>query len=312
MLFFCEKEKNCEFFDKIRRKIPSIQVIRKKTNKKRKSVTLQVRIPCKGLLRSRKRVSFSASASMTVEAALTLPLFLFAGVLLMMPFRILDIERQVQAHLEAVGEDISQSAYFTMEPAVGKESLTAATAYGYAEAAVRIKLRELPIKNLSLASSQLLDDKETVYLVADYEVELPFSVFGLGSVKRKNICYRRGWIGESEKGGDEAGTGEEEQDMVYIGRNSTRYHESRTCHYLYNDLKAVSLEKITDCRNQSGGRYTPCSRCGGQAGLVVYIMPSGNHYHSSSSCSAIQAYVSQVPRVQAEHLGPCSYCSGKH
>ena len=52
-----------------------------------------------------------------------------------------------------------------MENAAGREALTAVTAYGYAEAAVRVKLKDLPVKNLSLASSELLKDGETVNLV---------------------------------------------------------------------------------------------------------------------------------------------------
>lgn len=310
MPFFCGMGNTCDFFLKV-----ILQIFMKcqrsdKPNKKQKNVTLQVRISRIRQPGSRKRVSFSASASMTVEAALALSLFLFAGVLLLMPFRILDIERQVQSHVEAVGEDISQTAYFSMENLTGKEILTAAAAYGYAEAAVRIKLKDLPVENISLASSQLLDDGETVNLVVNYELKLPFSVFGLKNVKRTNGCYRRGWIGK--EGSSKAGSGTEGEDesTVYVGKSSSRYHESRTCHYLYNDLKSVSLAEIGDCRNQGGGRYTPCSRCGGQAGGVVYIMPSGRHYHGSSSCTAIQAYVTAVPKSQVSHLGPCSYCSG--
>lgn len=309
MPFFCVKGNEWNFLMKIFNQVIMINHLLVNPNKKQKDVTLQVRIPRTGFLKTRKRVSASASASMTAEAALALPLFLFAGVILMMPFRILDVERQVQSHVEAVGDDISQAAYFSMEPAEGKEVLTAATAYGYAEAAVRIRLKDLPAERISLASSELLDDGETVNLVVSYELRLPFSIFGLGHVKRKSCCYRRAWIGKPGSGKN--GTAQEDDDdIVYIGKNSTRYHESRTCHYLYNDLKEVSLAKIEDYRNQGGSRYTPCSRCGGQAGGSVYIMPSGRHYHSSSSCTAIQAYVTAIPKSQAEHLGPCSYCSG--
>ena len=73
-------------------------------------VTLQVRLPENMTARSGKRVSFSASASMTVEAALVLPLFLFAGCILMQPFPILNTQRQVQEILEVTAEDISQNA----------------------------------------------------------------------------------------------------------------------------------------------------------------------------------------------------------
>lgn len=309
MLFFCVKRNNLEFsFEIVNQIIRQFQRM-KKPNKKQKVVTLQVRIPGNKFLRNRKRVSFSTSASMTVEAALVLPLFLFAGIILLIPFQILDVERKIQAHIEAVGEDISQTAYFSLETIEGKEALTVAAAYGYAEAAVRLKLKELPVEKISLSASNLLEDGETVDLVVDYEFRLPFSVFGLKNVKRTNRCYRRAWIGKDGSGNKEGE--EQEETFVYIGKNSTRYHENRTCHYLNNDLKAVSLAQIENYRNQGGKRYTSCSRCGVQAGAIVYIMPSGGHYHSSGSCTAIQAYVSVVSKSQVEHLGPCSYCSGK-
>ena len=309
MPFFCGKGKETEFsFEMINQIIR--QFINVNKTKKQKVVTLQVRIPRNKNIRSRKRASFSASASMTVEAAFVLPLFLFAGIVLLMPFQILDMERQIQAHIETVGEDISQSAYFSLGEIPGKEVLTVAAAYGYAEAAVRIKLRDLPVKNISLHSSSLLEDGETVDLVVNYEFRLPFSVFGLKNVKRISRCYRRAWIGKDGSKKDGQGNVEKEEDLVYIGKNSTRYHESRTCHYLYNDLKTVPLSRIDGYRNEVGKKYTPCSRCGALAGGNVYITPSGNHYHSSGFCTAIQAYVSSVSKSQVEHLGPCSYCSG--
>lgn len=309
MPFFCVKGKETEFsFEMINQIIRQFMNVKK--TKKQKVVTLQVRIPRSKILRSRKRASFSASASMTIEAAFVLPLFLFAGIVLLMPFQILDVERQVQAHVETVGEDISQSAYFSLGEIPEKEVLTVAAAYGYAEAAVRMKLKDLPVENISLHSSSLLEDGETVDLVVNYEFRLPFSLFGLKNVKRISRCYRRAWIGK--EGGKNSGKGsaEKEEPLVYIGKNSTRYHENRTCHYLYNDLKTVPLARIDSYRNEVGKKYTACNRCGALAEGNVYITPSGSHYHSSGSCTAIQAYVSSVPKSQVEHLGPCSYCSG--
>ena len=59
--------------------------------KKINKISLQVRIPLKNR-KPGKRVFFSASASMTLEAALALPLVLFAGIVLLQPLRILDVE----------------------------------------------------------------------------------------------------------------------------------------------------------------------------------------------------------------------------
>ncbi len=295
-------------------------------NKIKKFVTLQVRIPlCR--ITHRKRVFFFTSASMTVEAALVLPLFLFAGVILMMPFRILDVERQMQAIVNSVGEDISQAAYLMTGDGDtermdsdqrsaagidvwGEGVISSLSAYGYAEAAVRLKAGELPVEGLSLSGSELLDDGETVNLVVKYQMKLPFSVFGLDKIDCANACYLRAWVGQSGSGGAGAEQGAEEDPIVYVGRDSTRYHVSASCHYLNNHLTAVSAGQIGNYRNSDGSRYTACARCGGQAAGTVYIMPSGEHYHSSPSCSAIQAYVSAVHKSEVEYLGPCSYCSG--
>ena len=268
--------------------------------------TLQVRIPRK-FFAGRKRVSFSASASMTVEAALVLPLFLFAGLLLMMPFRILDVERQMQAIVMAVGGEISQAACLSVD---AEELPTELLSITYAEAAVRGRVGDLPVQGLSLAGSSLLEDGETIDLVASYQMKLPFSLFGLDAVERTNRCYLRAWVGR-DGGGDGSGAGDEEDDpIVYVGRGSTRYHISASCHYLSNRLSAVSIEQVESCRNDSGGRYTPCARCGGSASGTVYIMASGEHYHSSRTCSAILAYVRAVRLSEVEYLGACSYCSG--
>lgn len=272
----------------------------------KKIAALQVRILSE-MRPGRKRVFFSASASMTVEAALVLPVFLFAGVLLMMPFRILDVERQMQAIAVSVGEEISQTAYLAPEEGGWAGS---AAALAYAEGAVRVRSRNLPVQRLSLAGSSLLTDGETVDLIIDYQMKLPFSLFRIGNIKRRCRCWMRAWVGsDGITGSGEADAGEADP-IVYVGKDSTRYHNSEFCHYLYNRLSAVPFSRIEDYRNESGHRYTACSRCAGAAGGTVYIMPYGEHYHSSRTCTAITAYVRAVRRSEVEYLGPCSYCSG--
>ena len=104
------------------------------------------------------------------------------------------------------------------------------------------------------------------------------------------------------------------EELVYIGKNPTRYHRQRTCHYLYNDLKAVSAGEVESMRNQSGGKYVPCKTCGtgnGNGTGTVYIMPYGGSYHTVRTCPSIIAYVQAVALSQVEYLGECSYCGGK-
>ena len=83
--------------------------------KMKKIVTLQVRILAVYLhecahCHSRKAF-LSVPAGMTLEAALVLPLFIFASVSLILPMKIMNTERKIQAGLEAAGEELSQYAY---------------------------------------------------------------------------------------------------------------------------------------------------------------------------------------------------------
>ena len=163
--------------------------------------------------------------------------------------------------------------------------------------------------DFSAAKSRILEDGETIDLIVDYAIRLPFPVFFLDEIPQQARCIRRAWTGKDGLGAEGRGRGDEENEIVYMGKDGSRYHRSRTCHYLYNDLRAVSAAEVKDLRSQSGNRYRPCAVCGGLGGPVAYVMPSGESYHFRKDCSSIAAYVRAVPLKSVEHLGACSYCS---
>ncbi len=293
-------------------------------------VTLQVRIP-KNTQRpsfSRgygKRVFLSVSGSLTLEASLVLSLLIFASVILMLPMKILNTERRIQASLEAVGEDFSKYAYLKKEMDEGfvlSESdsnefaaafcrkLFSGIAEGYAEASVIGGTDTNMVEQVTMKRSEILEDGEWIDLILDYEIRLPFPVLGISVVSRTARCRRRAWIGKEGNTEEGAGEGKEMEEMVYLGKQSTRYHRSRSCHYLSNRLTAVSVNETESLRNNSGGRYYPCAVCcsGAPDGTIVYLLPEGNRYHCSKICRAITAYVRMVPLSEVSHLGACSYC----
>ena len=301
-----------------------------KYKKKKKNVTLQVRILKKlkkgnAQNRHRRRAFLSVPGALTLEAAMSLTLFIFASVCLILPMKIMNTERIVQASLEELGEDFSQYAYvgnalennkiFAISGAgdFAKEfcrNLVSGAARGYAQAQVMERVDTDAMKRVNMLRAQVLEDGETIDLILDYEIRLPFPVLGLPALQRTARCCRRAWIGKpgKEYDGNDGQAGEGEDPVVYVGKNSTRYHKSRSCHYLANNLKAVSKAQVAELRNGSGGKYYPCAVCGEAAGDTVYIMPNGNSYHSGKYCSAIVAYARAVRLSEAEHLGACSYC----
>ena len=307
-------------------------------------MTLQVRNPLwKWKKTAGRRVSFSVSlqmgrnmakvkGSMTVEAALGFTLFLFFMALMAAPLSVMDTRRQVQAGLEAEGERIAQYAYAAADFAeTGEPGLLSDLSRpdlltdlsrsgllsGFSREAVcrtvenRVKTAEGTGRavDFSAAKSRILEDGETIDLIVDYAIRLPFPVFFLDEIPQQARCIRRAWTGKDGLGAEGSGRGDEENEIVYMGKDGSRYHRSRTCHYLYNDLRAVSAAEVKDLRSQSGNRYRPCAVCGGLGGTVAYVMPSGESYHFRKDCSSIAAYVRAVPLKSVEHLGACSYCS---
>ena len=298
----------------------------RKNNKK--NVTLQVQIPfmIKGFLAKRALSSASGSrkrGSLTVEAAMVLPLFLFFMVILMVPMGVMKEGRRIQTALEAAGEEVSQYAYVLHQLKLGErletsglDGFTEEFLDGLTEEGILLYVRKRVegrvgverLKSASFVRSSVLRDGETIDLVMDYRVKIPFSVFGLSSMPMTARSCRRAWIGREGGSGRRDG---QEDELVYIGKASTRYHRQRTCHYLYNDIKQISFKEVEDARNLSGGKYKPCSRCGkfAEENGSVFLMPSGEKYHSDRNCSSIMAYVEAVPLSQVRHMGGCSYCS---
>lgn len=267
------------------------------------------------------------SASLSLEAALVLSLFIFAVICMILPMKVMNTERKIQAALEAVGEDFSRYAYLKDMLERGEEQnipgagefaksfcghLMAGAAEGYAQAAVLWHADTSAVKHVRMFRSSILEEDGIIDLILDYEIQLPFPVLGLKAIERTARCRRRAWIGKPGKEGHTgSGGGDGRDEIVYVGKNSTRYHQNRSCHYLANDLAAVAYEQVSGMRNGSGGKYYACRICGSGAGggSTVYIMPSGGSYHASRNCTAINAYVSAARLSEVEHLGACSYCS---
>ncbi len=261
---------------------------------------------------------FHPSASLSVEAALVLPLCIFSCALLMMPMKLFEEQRKIQGALEQTSRELSQYAYIAQQLEKGNEaidgdgSLTSLISLAYVRTQVMSRIEERRVERVSFAESRILEDDWKILLVMNYRLKLPFSVFGLDSIPMQSVSLRRAWVGAEGGGLENSGGQQEAEDdqVVYLGKSATRYHISPTCHYLYNDLQAVAVSQVEGMRNAQGERYKPCARCGSASAQTVYVMPSGNRYHTSESCSAIIAYVRAVKKSEVEYLGACSYCGG--
>lgn len=278
---------------------------------KKYMATLQVPIN----LKTCKRVSLRAS--MSIEAAVVLPIFIFFIVSIINIFSILSLHRKVYAVSESVCKEASQYMY-AKDKVLDKDlGIDKNIAEKVSEIVVRQKTL-LKLKNNSLEERMkklniecdFLDDEEIIELKIDYYYKLPFTMFGMNKMKQAVSSKRRAYIGKSKRG-DGIKADKTGDETVYIGKYSSKYHTNSKCHYLYNDISRVNYEELSSVRNSSGVKYSPCKRCIGNNHFdTVFILPSGTSYHSSKECNAIISYVEKVRKSDVIHKGACSYCGG--
>ena len=149
-----------------------------------------------------KRALSSASlcASLTIEAALSLTLFMFTVILLSVPMEILDTQRKVQTVLEVTGRELGWQVYrtsHTVHPAeleAGKAAEAGEKGTGgwselpsglILQGYLKEKIQTAggnKVSNIQCGASRVSKDGEWIDLRASYQVRLPFSVFALDHV----------------------------------------------------------------------------------------------------------------------------------
>ncbi len=263
------------------------------------------------------------NASVTVEAAMVFSVFLLAFISLSGLFDMLDTQRKMQATVDKITKDASLYSYvseylkdndkkaevksddisfYDFGGNIGEASLISLCMYRVSGKAKQNRMSALNCK------CKFMEADEKISLELSYKYNLPFSIFGKIGINQKVFSERRAYVGKDSrlKSKEEK---KSDDTIVYIGKNPTRYHTDRKCHYLHNELTAVEMSEVGEKRNANGGKYSPCARCAKNKGSgTVYIMPSGTSYHTDKNCSAIKAYVRAVKKSDVEYLGACSYC----
>ncbi|MDO4437901.1 MAG: hypothetical protein Q4B86_00410 [Eubacteriales bacterium] len=269
---------------------------------------------------------FRRRASITIEAALCIPLMASALVMLIMPLKIFEERRKLQNMLELEAEKISNAAYIS---SLSKEFINPETDIeeyrdeidvlkaSAVKADVLGKMNKDIFDNIRFGDSTTIledSDKAMIRIHMNYEIKAAANFLGLNRIKMSSVVNRRAYIGseggrgrEKYLGKEENGTDKEDR-LVYVGRNRSRYHLDRKCHYISNDIKAIDMEELKAITNNSGSHYKPCSACKPDKTGIVYYFENGTSYHRDKSCRSLNSYVEAVPLSEVIHLGACSYC----
>lgn len=254
------------------------------------------------------------SGSLTVEAAIVLPIFLFFMIAVLQFGNAMEAAVKFGTALTETGKTMAAAAYMeTYGGDVGKAPELAIGALSAAYAQNRVTERAgdtSAVKRINMLQSSFLEEDQTIDLVLSYQIRSPIAFIKLPVNFFLQRARVRAWTGRTVQGeGEEtAGTGME-HDMVYVTATGTVYHENAVCTHLHLSIRPVDVSQLETLRNNSGEIYHACERCGGKAGGTVYITQEGNRYHTSLGCSGLKRTVQQITREEAQKLRPCSKCS---
>lgn len=270
--------------------------------------------------------------SMTVEAALVLPLFIFFFCNILGFLDMIRLQCVMFAAVRETGTAICEYAYFLDTAEVSVEDVDADNAdmpdgissLILSETYVRSRvmaylgedyLRESPIKgdSISFLQSGIMNGDDDVAIVADYLVEPFVPVMAPSSFAMQTRFVGHAWVGYGIEDNNRGGDNEDEEDpLVYITPTGTVYHISSDCTYLKPRIRQTNSSEIADKRSGDGSCYYPCESCRPRkTSGTLYYTTEGNRYHSSPSCSKLKRTIRTVHRSDVENeRHVCSKCGG--
>ena len=273
-------------------------------------------LPDQGVMKAHR-----CRGSMTLEAALILPFFLFVIINLLSIVEMYRCHAAVTASLWKSGRQMALYGYLydkldLDDYAKELNSVTISETY------VRMKLHSDLEENgsglvvlgpgtegISLIRSQLMNEKDRICLKADFILSPPCRLYpGQGVYVTARYCGHA-WNGYKVTG---YVLSEYQEEIVYITETGTVYHKNRSCTYLNPSVSSLPTSEIGLVRNESGGIYHPCELCGSQGDTGnVYITRYGTVYHTRLQCSGLKRTVYAIKISEVGDRLPCSKCGGR-
>lgn len=213
-------------------------------------------------------------ASLTVEAAVVLPLFLVGMITLIGIMDVCCIQIEQSALLAQRAKILSMYAY----------------------------------------SVQDYYEDNMVDLYKTHTCKLPVSLIPVSGIPISLRARVHAWTGRGEAG-QTGGNGNDplEYELVYVTENGKVYHTSSECTYLDLSIYEVNASELDRQRNDYGGRYHSCEKCG--SGTIeadtFYVTEKGDKYHVSLSCSGLTRIVKLVKKSEVGDAHICSRCEDK-
>ena len=239
----------------------------------------------------------------TIEAALTLPVFLFAVLSLTSLIEIHCIRVKMQYALLNAGKEAA--VYMAEVPVLNTEKLSKDVVVDIGRERLDNSLVKGGAAGISCYESYYSPMTGEINLKVRYSIRLPFPEFTNLNKSIVEEARIRAWTGYYNIRPDP-----DNDEIVYITKHGTVYHKDHNCTYLKPSVHFIPYSKIDYYRNKNGRRYKKCEKCvHGESTAGVYITENGDKYHNSLKCSGLKRTVYAVKKSEIKGKGACSKCS---
>ena len=245
---------------------------------------------------------FTSKGSITLEAAVVIPVFFFAILCMMYLFEVMAIQSSISSACQCVGKAWAEESY--LSPMVFPSELEKEIVRVIGKEKLDNSILANGSEGISCEYSKVNLKTAVLNLNVRYQLEIPVLMFRLPIRTYEERLRVKGWTGDIGLGSELS-----EDDYVYVTDYGMVYHRSLACGYLELTIRGISVNKLYNERNEYGAIYYRCETCGDlPKESVVYVTDYGNRYHTTLACSGLKRSIHIVELSEVNGLGGCSKC----
>ena len=266
--------------------------------------------------------------SITLEAAIVLPLFLLALIAIASIMQMIRANSVINYASYSAGKELALYSYgenlvTDIPDVLVKNLVNKVMGQGYAYNKIHNSIdKRDDLKKLFVGNSDNINmfrtsvkaggNKDDIIDIAvTYKLSPLCNIFSIGNYDMISRARLHPWTGYSY---DNSADVADEDRIVYITENGSVYHLTKDCSYLDLTIIETSSDEVSNLSNHSGKSYTPCEVCmkGKLNNSLLFVTASGNKYHSSLSCSGLKRSIIAISIKDVGDKKACSRCGKTH
>jgi len=248
-----------------------------------------------------------STASLTIEAAMILPIFLFGMFTLISLFSVLRCDIAMEESVCLMALSIAKSA--AIEWGIESYEISSKLCEFLGEEYSELLPIEGGFESIDYSGTDI-SNHELLILNVKYESRLPFDSLNLFHREASNGIVVHTWIG-FENGLDGLNSNYYEE-YVYVTEYGTVYHRDRNCSHIMLSVRETRYNRINELRNSGGHKYYPCEQCRPDSKSAhIYITEDGDRFHGSLNCSGLKRTIYTKKLSEIGNMRECSKC-GKY